>query len=603
MSYEEFATTKIIVPDGPYAGEKYSLSRQPYSRHWFKAMDTGRYLEGVGVKPTQGGGTLTFVIIPLCKHLCHDRHTNVMGMPDTNMAADKWSVDIKPVILRTEYADLLPRKGPGSQGGFPPTITLDGGGVLRFMAAGGGDGQRLGFTGRNLFVTEADSLDAPGKLSVVTDKFSELKGRLSAYLESKQYRIFAECRPTIRTGTIWTLFEGGTQTIIQPKCQMCGEYVVIERENFKGWQDATCVEQARELGRFVCPKCGSIWEERDRKNAVRESIAVNTRESNRFSLRVSAVHNFFVGSEDIAEAEWRAAQRPDRDNAERNMLQDWWAMYWEPDLAKDSLPIEILRERATGYPRGLIRPEHDVRVLGIDVGKNFLHCVYGAISRSPFAGVIVDYRRMFTEQDTRGVDNGIIFACEQIEAHRREMGIQLALIDEGWETDLVRRIARRFGWFTAKGFGSNQRDASTKFYEPKAKGGQCKWVGDKCHGVELADGTVVVHHDADYGKGWLHHRLQTPQGQPGHIGVFGNPGEHDEFFKQILAEQYIEQNGRLSWVKKKGTENHYLDGGVLMGCAARMLDATMKAEEPKPPVPQRQHAGWKSGSRRIRARY
>lgn len=603
----EFSESEVVIPDGPFAGQRYDVKRQPYVVHYLDAIDSNKYQRFAAVGPTQSGKTLTCSMLPLLYHLFDQSDSVVFGLPDINMVSDKFSIDFLPVVNRTRYSEFLPTRGRGSQGGIPSTIKFTNGAALRFMTGGGSDKQRAGFTARALVVSEVDGMDAPGKLSIETDKVTQLEGRLRAFRASGRDRTYLECTATIESGRIWQEWSKGTESHIQIKCQHCGEYVEPERKHLIGWQDAVNEMQARENAHFTCPVCCVLWSERDRVNAVRDSKLVDSRASQTFSFRWSAVHNLFATTADIAEDEWRNAQRPDRDNAERELCQFVWAIPWKPALLEDSLPIELLKERSTGYPRGKVDASHDITTLGIDVGKQLLHCAYLGMNKATVNGMVIDYESVYTKADILGTDGGIVAACEQIENKRRQIGIKMVLIDEGWLPDLIRTIARKYGWNTCRGFGSSQRGASVKFYEPKAKGGMCQWVGDRCHGTMLVTGETVIEHDSDHGKTWVHHRFATPATQNGHVGIFGNPSEHDVFFRQILSEQLTEQNGKLSWVKKAGVENHYLDAMVLAGLGARMQGATIgKSLSTQPQTKQAQrHAKQKLALNRspIRTRY
>jgi hypothetical protein len=51
----EFAEAEIVIPDGPYQGRRFRCSRQPYTKLWFDAVDSGRWNRFVATGPTQSG--------------------------------------------------------------------------------------------------------------------------------------------------------------------------------------------------------------------------------------------------------------------------------------------------------------------------------------------------------------------------------------------------------------------------------------------------------------------------------------------------------------------------------------------------------------------
>lgn len=85
--------------------------------------------------------------------------TVILGVPDMEMASDKWQLDILPVIERSRFRDLLPKRGAGSRGGRVETIHFRHGATLKFMSGGGSDKSRAGFTSRVVVITETDGMD------------------------------------------------------------------------------------------------------------------------------------------------------------------------------------------------------------------------------------------------------------------------------------------------------------------------------------------------------------------------------------------------------------------------------------------------------------
>ncbi len=107
-SMRQFAEAEIVIPDGPFAGRRFRCSRQPYTGLWFDAVDSGHWSRYVATGPTQSGKTLSCFVIPLLYHLFEIGETVICGLPDMDMAADKWREDILPAIEQSRYRDLLP---------------------------------------------------------------------------------------------------------------------------------------------------------------------------------------------------------------------------------------------------------------------------------------------------------------------------------------------------------------------------------------------------------------------------------------------------------------------------------------------------------------
>lgn len=98
----QFAESEIIIPDGPLRGRQFRCDRQPYTGLWFQAVDSGHWNRYVATGPTQSGKTLSCFIIPLLYHLFEMEETVICGLPDMDMAGDKWREDIlRPSNART----------------------------------------------------------------------------------------------------------------------------------------------------------------------------------------------------------------------------------------------------------------------------------------------------------------------------------------------------------------------------------------------------------------------------------------------------------------------------------------------------------------------
>jgi hypothetical protein len=161
-SMRQFAEEEVIIPDGPFAGRPFRCARQPYTGLWFDEVDSGRWTRCVATGPTQSGKTLSCFIIPLLYHLFEMGETVICGLPDMDMASDKWNMDILPVLEQSRYRDLMPQRGGGSRGGKVESVKFTNGATLKFMSGGGSDKSRAGFTSRVVVVTETDGMDQPG---------------------------------------------------------------------------------------------------------------------------------------------------------------------------------------------------------------------------------------------------------------------------------------------------------------------------------------------------------------------------------------------------------------------------------------------------------
>ena len=329
----EWSEANVIIPDGPYKGQPFDCDTQPFARLLLSEIDSGRWDRVVVVAPTQSGKTLLGYVIPTLYHLLALGETVVAGLPNLEMATDKWEADFLPVIEASPtLRQWLPSTGAGSRGGRVKTrVRFRNGSALRFLSGGGHDKTRAGFTGRVLAITEVDGMDTAGKASREADPIKQMEGRQRAYLATG-IRTYLECTVTSTVGRIWTEYLGGTESRIARPCPHCKAYVTPEREHLINWQEAEHELEARASAVWSCPACSKPWTEAERYAANLQAVLVHRGQevtpegqatgvvppTRTLGFRWSAVDNHFATAADVAADEWQALREPNRENAERN---------------------------------------------------------------------------------------------------------------------------------------------------------------------------------------------------------------------------------------------------------------------------------------------
>lgn len=373
----EFAEQEIVLPrdGGPFEGQRFRIHRQPFMRLWFDELDRQKWPRNAALGPTQSGKTLACFVIPFAFHVFERRETIIPGVPDMNVAHDKWTQDLLPVIESSpNMAPFLPVRGEGSKNGRVKTgVRFRHGPTARFMSGASRDVGRKAFTSRVLIVTEADDFDETSETSRVADKFSELEGRCRART-IMQRRIYMEGTTTIETGRIWSEVQNGTASKIVLPCPHCGAWVSPEREHLRGWQEAETDLEALHKAHFVCPECEDPWSEADRRKANMGGVLVHkgqevTPEGKvigpdpstlTFGFRWSAVNNMLLTAGDVGVDEWMARRATDRENAEKKLCQQVWAIPYEPPIV-ELIPLdrEAVKRRITRLKKGVV-PAHCV---------------------------------------------------------------------------------------------------------------------------------------------------------------------------------------------------------------------------------------------------
>lgn len=593
----QFAEEEIIIPDGPFVGRRFRCARQPYTGLWFDAVDAGVWTRCVATGPTQSGKTLSCFVIPLLYHLFELGETVICGLPDMDMAGDKWREDILPAIEQSRFRELLPRRGGGSRGGRVESLQFASGATLKFMSGGGGDKSRAGFTSRVVVITETDGMDQPGMTSRESDKITQLEARTRAYGSRK--RIYMECTVSTEGGRTWQEYKQGTQSRIILPCPGCGAWVSPEREHLSGWQGADSQVAARGTGAFACPDCGEFWTEpqrieanlrarlvhRDQALDVAGQVSGTAPATDTLGFRWSAVNNLFAASGDLAADEWRASHAPDEENAEREMRQFVWCLPVVPTKWDEtSIDAHELASRIAKLPRGVVPKEAKHLTAAVDLGKFLTHWIVVAWSDSA-TGHIVDYGRIEVASDDLGVEQAILVALREFrdlatdgwpigsaEGERKKP--DQVWVDSGYMTPVVYTFCREAGerYHPAVGRGAAQQRQQW-YNRPTQTGSVVKHIGQGFHLNRLpVDKLKLAEIDADHWKTWVHQRLSTPVGNPGAMTLFqASPQEHLALAKHLTAEikteEFVTGKGVVVKWERLRRQNHWFDA-LYNACAA-----------------------------------
>jgi phage terminase large subunit GpA-like protein len=601
-SLREFAEAEIVIPAGDYAGERFRCYRQAYSGLYFDAIDSGQWTVHVAVGPTQSGKTLTGFIVPTLYHLFELRETVICGLPDMQMAAEKWALDLRPAIEATRYAEFLPQSGDGSRRGKRvETIQFRNGAVLKFMGGGGGETQRAHFTARVLVVTELQYWGGIVEGSEETSKLRQLFGRLRSY-PGERRRVYLEGIITTELCESWQRWEGGTASRIALVCPHCRRWVTPEREHLIGWQEAQSVFEARAKAGLTCPSCHALWTEVERRAANAGGVLLHrgqtieggtelpqirgaAPETLTLGFRWNAANNLLLSMADVAQDEWEALRDPDEEAALRHVHQQVWALPTKP-LAIDTTPLnfDVLTHRAGTTPRGLVPVGTQALTMHIDLGKFCGH--YSVLACDLQArGRVVDYGTFDVPSDDHPPPRAILIALRTLretiltgwtcEGGGPALVPHAVGIDAAYQGDrestvvyqFVREtnalVERRMFW-PILGHGS----ASTRgmpYRQPAKASGDVKLIGERYYAKWMTDhACFILHVDADHWKTQVHERLAVPVESSGSMTLFTAPAsEHTTYVKHLTAERQVEEyvpgKGPISrWVRERKA-NHYLD--------------------------------------------
>lgn len=599
-SMREFAESEIVLPEGPYAGLRYRCERQPYSGLLFDSLQDGRWWRKVITGPSQSGKTLQAFLVPLLYHLFEVGENVICGVPNLDMAGDKWESDIKPIIEASRYRDLLPTRGQGSRGGTPRVVWFANGVRLLFMAGGGGDKQRAGATSRVLVVTETDGMDDIGLTSREGSKLAQLEARTLSHAKGNRRLHYFECTVSTEDGYTWQQYESGTASRIIVPCVHCGAWVTPERAHLVRWEDAETEAQAEREAAFACPECGQLWSasQRSEMNArnrllhrgeeVTETgdIVGTPAETNTLGFRWSAFNNEFIEPSVLGAMEWKAKQSDDAEAAEIALKQFVWCLPREDERVDAvELTVGIVRGSARGYvgrcsgeARGVVPAETECTTLMVDIGQRFLHWAVMAFGRQSH---VVDYGVEATlHSDVVGPEAAIQAALpELLDSLLSRWSINQGLVDCGHWRHVILPIVSRYPVLKpSHGLGKSGEGSGNYVHPPKATsdGRVPSPNGEPWYTMRNErPRAIVVNFDADYFKTVLHNAIQIRPLKDdqsvanGCVRLFGEkPEDHAEFARHIVAERLetVYEPGKkpkTTWVRRQKA-NHWLD--CLVGC-------------------------------------
>ncbi|MDZ4689083.1 MAG: terminase gpA endonuclease subunit [Planctomycetaceae bacterium] len=626
-SMRQFAEQEIVIPSGPFVGRRFRCARQPYTALWFDAVDSGRWSRCVGTGPTQSGKTLACFIIPLLYHLFEIGETVICGVPDMDMASDKWKEDLLPVIAQSRFRELLPSQGSGSRGGLVEYLQFGNGATLKFMSGGGSDKSRAGFTSRVVVITETDGMDKPGVSSRESDKITQLEARTRAYGSRK--RIYMECTVSTETGRTWQEYTKGTKSRIALPCPICHAWVRPEREHLTGWQGAESQGAAQTAGAFSCPSCSQIWSNEQRILANDHAMLLHDGQSvdgqsgdssdvvvgdaphtDTLGFRWSAVNNLFLTAGEVAADEWRASRSSDEESADRELRQFVWCIPVVPTkLTQTSLEIHELAARMIDVPKGIVPANMPLITAGIDIGKYLLHWI--VVGWTPQAdGHIVEYGRVEVASDSLGVEQGVMVALRELKdvmlegwpsggLDGRKLQPGQVFVDAGYMTDVIYSFCRESGerFRPAFGRGTGQQYKQQWAERTTQTGSVVKLIGEGCHASWVPIQQLhILEADADHWKTWVHQRLSTPMGKPGAMTLYrAPPQEHLSLAKHLTAEakteEFVAGKGVVTKWERIRRQNHWLDAlynscVAAHGCGVKLVQEIVPGN-PAPPSPPR----------------
>lgn len=604
----QWAEDELIIPNGPFEGERFRIANQPVLGLLLDQFDSGRWVEKYTTGPSQSAKTFGCWFIPIAYHISELGEDVVAGVPDMRMADNKWQEDLLPAFRASPgLRRILPKSGPGSEGGrVNDVIRFAHGATLKWMSRSGSDQSKAGFTARVIAVTEAAGFSVSTETSMEAEPLKQIEARQRAwdYLERCSY---IEGTLTTPEQLPWQAREESSQSRIVSPCPHCGAWISPERRHLIGWQDATTELEAEEKARWECPTCREPIDDDLRRMSMEDCQILHGEQTitkrgkiqgelpptRRLFFHWQAWHNMFTSTSSLGREEWEAARKaedsPERQSAERELCQFVHGMCYKPDLM-DTLELDpkTVAQRRNRFPRGILPHDTTFVTIGVDIGK-YQGWWFGLAYRENGQIHCFDFGTFDICSDTEPTIGDAIFKALVDFGGICQMGWAVSgtsilwepdqvWIDAGYQPDAVFRFIRSLGKHSARkskffpivGRGSGQMQ---RIYDaPKSVGGRIVQIGERWHVSQVPKYfSYEIFVDADHWKEELHNHLAIHPETPGALGFFvATQRDLERVARHLTNEkkmtEFVPGKGAVTkWVRLG--QQHWLDAAYLSRAA------------------------------------
>lgn len=621
-SFSDWVQSELIIPDGPHAGERFRIERQPVIRLWLDAVDDPQWRSLIFTAVTQFGKSLFGYVAPMLYHACELGESLGFCVPFADMADNKWQADVRPVLVASPtLRKLLPKRGSGSSGGtVRDSIQLANGALLKILSAGSDDAGKAGFTTPSIFLTEAAKFSKAGGASVEANPLRQVRGRQRAYKRERR-REYIEGTLTLAEELPWTLREASTRSTIVAPCPHCREFIAPGREHLIGWQDAESELIAAKRATWTCPNCTKAITEKQRHAMLFDAVMLHAGqtidkrgrikgrnpETTRLWFHALPFVNCLLSASDIAAEEYLAAQLPEdtfeRQDAERELHQFVWSKIYTPPRQDGTIDIsrDSITARTIEIGRSQLPSDAELVATGIDTGDRTGWYLTLA-SRTDGRLFIVDYGNFDIHSDKARPREAIRAALNElvpyleagypIQGRNESLRAHSVWVDVSHEQEATWGFSRDNGkpqklhqWIHAARGRGETKIKERKYSCPTKKAGPVKQIAnDRSWYVEFVrtPRCFEIHWDADKYKWLAQHGLTLPIDQPGAIALHAAPQKsHRTFSRHCCNEQLIHEfvpgvGPRGKWIRTGA--NHLLD------CLAEAYAALCRQGYQPPPV-------------------
>ena len=357
-----WAASNLVVPDGPRAGEDWSLDLTPYIAEPLDLFGPDSDVNELAIMKSAQTGFTTLMIAAIGHTIDRDP-CRVMVLQPTDAALSEFNREkLQPAINSSKAlaAKVVPQTSRSSQGSTSYSKRYPGGSLTLAIATSSADlsSKTIKKLLRDEIDRYPDDVDNQGSPLDMSD------GRLLSFLQSGDWRKIDVSTPTIKGASkIEDRYLAGDQRRWHVRCPHpeCGGEFVLDplAPNF---------EFEREVpyrARYITPCCGTVVQGHEKSAIIRRGrwVATASRPGAFPSYHLDVLSSPFVPWDATAAKVVEAGDDPGKLKALWNL---WYGLPYE---IRGDAPdhVRLMERREDGRPRGHVPPRGLLLVASADV--------------------------------------------------------------------------------------------------------------------------------------------------------------------------------------------------------------------------------------------
>lgn len=525
---------------------KWQTDSMPYLRFIMDCFSNEDVEEIVWLKCSQIGGTEAMLNM-VGYSVDQDPARAIYVLPDDDICRD----------FSTERAQKMFLNSPTLKDKFKSNDSKDlllrfNGGFLKF-ASSQSPSKLASWPARYVFAYEIDKYQLwtgreANPLSLVEERAKNWPNR----------KIVKVSTPTIKTGAIFKAYEAvSTRYSYHVPCPFCGHMQTLKQSGLK-WEkreDGTSDPSiAYKTAYYECEECRQAIKEGHKRQMLQAGQWVpdnDLKHPRSVGFHINTLYSPMVTWGEMAEKFLKSKDDP---SSLMNYINSWLGEPWEDKAT--SLDANIVLERKTEVPEGVVPNWAQLLTAGVDVQKNCIYYVVRAWGAG-YTSQLVEAGEMDSLYDLPLIADKF-FPDEDGELRYQ---VNLACIDSGYDSDSVYEFCLYHSEWAAPVKGSSV-PMLPRFKRSRIDAPERGWNGEELYIV-----------NGDQYKDTIAGRLRRPMGD----GCWMvNADCSLDYASQITSEHKIitrKGNKEIStWVKKTShAANHYFDCEVYAATAADLL--------------------------------